>query len=52
MKKYKNIEKIYGVIWAAIFLGLASWLKSIDWNAISWLSNFKASKDLIKLSLI
>ena len=37
MKKYKNIEKIYGVIWAAIFLGLASWLKNIDWNAISWI---------------
>ena len=37
MKKYKNIEKVYGIIWAIIFGMIGGYLDSIGWSIIAWL---------------
>jgi len=37
MKKYRHIEKIYGVIWAIIFAVIGGYLDSINWKIISFI---------------
>jgi hypothetical protein len=37
MKKYRNIEKVYGIIWAIIFGMVGGYLDSIGWSIIAWL---------------
>ncbi len=37
MKKYRNIEKFYGIVWAVIFAMIGGYLQSKGWNFLSWI---------------
>lgn len=37
MKKYRNIEKIYGVIWVVIFAVIGVYFDSLDLKIISFI---------------
>jgi len=49
MKKYRNIEKKFGIIWAIIFAVIGGYLDSIGWSIVSWLFYFLTTMSIITI---
>ena len=49
MKKYRNIEKKFGIIWAIIFALLGGYLDSIGWNIIPWIFFILAAMSIVTI---